>query len=222
MSAGFLKRAFSSLIDVILVFTVVYATFALVGKSMIQNRIADFDEMYGVYLELTDTYNLDYENITEEYNAQKVVAGEDADLLALLATEYEARVQNINDQNVIDLQPYDRFLSVYFFDIMAYHIIGFLLLMAIYTVVLKGKTVGRMIMQLKLEGSVNYASVFFHDVIMKYFFVLVAFFYSPYLALLMMMVFLAIDIIMMSFRKDKATLRDTLLRISVVKSNYWK
>ncbi len=75
-------------------------------------------------------------------------------------------------------------------------------------------------MQLKLTGPVNPISIFFHDIIFKYFFIVLVFSVSMYAGGALLLLSLAIDLILLSFTKNKSTLRDILLKMSVVKTGY--
>lgn len=95
-------------------------------------------------------------------------------------------------------------------------------MIAIYTVAFNGKTLGRRVMNIALDGPVNPVSVFFHDVILKYFFVILVFMVSVYIGLFLLALSLIIDIVLISFTKSKTTLRDVLLRMTVTNKSYWK
>lgn len=222
MNAGFFKRSFTSLIDILFILVFVSASFYLFGRSVLRDNIPNFNEIYSAYNEVTDAYQLDYNSITDEYNAQIELANEDDTLVAEATALYQTRISIINAQNLIDIEPYNRPLTRYFLNNVYFYAIGFLLLTSIYTVVTNGKTIGRRLMKVQLEGSVNPISVFFHDVIAKYFFILLVFMVNAYFGLLLLGVSLLADILLMALRKDKATLRDLLFRIKVINSSYWK
>ncbi len=222
MNAGFLKRAFSSFIDISLILTFVSITFFLFGKNVLQNQIPYFDEINSAYSEITIAYNADVNAATEEYNALVEIANGDAELEASASLLYQQRIEIINNQNLMDIEPFNRPLTKYYLNNIYYYSIGFLLLLSIYTIVTNGKTLGRKIAKVQLEGSVNPISVFFHDVILKYFFILLMVILNVYMGLILLALSLLIDIILMSFTKNKTTVRDILFRIKVANSSYWK
>lgn len=222
MNAGFFKRAFSSLVDITIILTVVIATFYIAGRSILRNQIDNFDSIFTAYNEVIDAYNVDYEAIQDEYTVQMDLADGNTTLEAVANELYLSRIQIINDQNLIDIEPYNRSLTRYFMNNIYYYSIGFLLLTAIYTIALNGKTLGRRLMNVSLAGSVNPLSVFFHDVILKYFFIVLVFLVSIYIGAFLLLLSLLIDTIMISFTKKKTTIRDMLLRITVSNSSYWK
>lgn len=220
MGAGFIKRAFSSLLDLTIAFFVVYLTFTFVGRSILQNQVPNFDEIYTSYQEIVDAYNLDKEAASEEYNAQLIIAGGDDSLEAIALTAYQNKVILLDQINIIDIEPYNRPLTNFFLNSIFYYAIGFLVVMSIYTVATKGKTLGRKIMKIELSGNVNPVSIFLHDIMLKYFIIVFVFVISMYAGVILFLLSLAIDLFMMSFSKQKGSLRDVLLKMNLVRTGY--
>ncbi|MBU1144497.1 MAG: RDD family protein [Firmicutes bacterium] len=220
MNAGFLKRAISSLIDITIVFIIVYATFALFGRTLLRNQVPDFDEIFATYSEIIDVYNSDLALLQEEYNAQLELAGEDQLLIDEVKLNYQEKVNVLDEQNTVDIEPYNRPLTGYFISTIYYFTFGFLILMSIYAVATKGRTLGRTLLQIKLDGPVNVLSVFFHDIVLKYFFIVLVFVVSMYAGAILFLLSLIIDLGLMSFTRKRSTLRDILLKMSVVKAGY--
>jgi ABC-type xylose transport system permease subunit len=133
---------------------------------------------------------------------------------------HQKKLQILEMQNTTDIEPFNRELSRYFLSIVYYFALGFLILVTIYALAFKGRTLGRKIMQVRLEGPVHSLSVFFHDVVFKYFFIIVVFVVSPYGGIALLFLSLIIDLVLISFTRKKATLRDILLKINVVKTGY--
>ncbi|PKK90905.1 MAG: hypothetical protein CVV62_00990, partial [Tenericutes bacterium HGW-Tenericutes-7] len=77
MRAGFFRRLLSSLLDMILVFGVIYLSFILFGRGMLQNKIDNYDEINTTYEEIMAVYNEDIKDLQQEYEAEKLLAGED-------------------------------------------------------------------------------------------------------------------------------------------------
>jgi hypothetical protein len=77
MNAGFFKRSFSTLIDLLIVFVIVYLTFILFGRSVLRNQIPDFDRVNDFYQEVLEVYNQDLEVLSEEYSAAITLAAGD-------------------------------------------------------------------------------------------------------------------------------------------------
>ncbi len=220
MNAGFLKRAMSSLIDLVIVLSFIAMTFYIFGRTIIRNQIPDFDEIFTAYNEVVDAYNSDLEIITTEYTAAlKIADGDEA--LELAAQEvYSAKKEMLDAQNVVDIEPFNQPLTGYFLNCIYYFSIGFLILMAVYSLATGSKTLGRRLMQLKLSGPVNPISIFFHDIVFKYFFTILVFSVSMYAGIALFLLSLAIDLILLSFTRNKLTLRDLFLKMSVVKTGY--
>ncbi len=220
MNAGFMKRALSSLVDLVIVFVVVVSTFYLFGRSIIRNQTPNFTEIFTVYNEIIDSYNVDLENITTEYTAALEIADGDADLEAAAQATYASKKAMLDAQNIVDIEPYNKPLTGYFLSCIYYFSIGFLILTAVYSLAFNAKTMGRRLMQVKLEGPVNPISIFFHDVVLKYFFIVLVFSVSMYAGAALFLLSLAIDLILITFTKNKSTLRDLFLKMSVVKTGY--
>lgn len=220
MNAGFIKRIVSTIIDLTLVLLVIYGSFALLGRNIMRNQIDQFDVIYPAYNELLDAYNEDLAALREAYQADVDEAG-DNDQLAQQAEEiYQRKADILSQQNSVDIEPYNDVLSRYFMNNIYYFALGVLIVMTLYAVLLKGKTLGRRIMQLRLEGPVSPISVFFHDVIFKYFFIILALFVNVGVALLILAIQFVIDMIMIVATRRKLALRDMLAKIRVVKAGY--
>lgn len=220
MNAGFFKRASSSLIDIMIVIVVVYATFIIFGRGILQKQVPNFNEIYTAYSEIVDAYNIDLGLLQEEYNALVEIAGDNETLKAEALAMYQDKATILNDQNTIDIEPYNRPITGYFLSTIYYYLFGFLVIMSVYTVLLKGKTLGRTLFQIKTEGSVNVFSIFLHDILLKYFFILMVFAYNLYAGLLLFALSLIIDLVLISVTKKKATLRDLITNIRIVKAGY--
>jgi len=220
MNAGFLKRAMSSLIDLIIVFSLITMTFFLFGRTIIRNQITDFDEIFTAYNEVVDAYNSDLEIITTEYTAALEIADGDEALETAAQEVYSTKKAMLDAQNVVDIEPFNAPLTGYFLNSIYYFAIGFLILMAVYSLATSSKTFGRKVMQVKLSGPVNPISIFFHDIVFKYFFTVLVFSVSIYAGIVLFLLSLAIDLILLSFTRNKSTLRDMFLKMSVVKTGY--
>jgi uncharacterized RDD family membrane protein YckC len=221
MNAGFFKRAFSSLLDASIMILVLYLSFILGGRTILRNQVENFDEVFAAYNQVVDEYNASLNTLYEEYTAAIELAGDDETLVAAAQTTYDEGKAALDAQQLVDIEPYDASLTPYFLNCIFYFVLGFIILLTIYTVLLKGMTLGRRLMQLKLEGAVNPITIFFHDIIFKYFFVLIlSLTWSPYAGLLLAGLSLIVDVILINFSRKRQTLRDMLVKISVVKTGY--
>lgn len=220
MNAGFFKRSFSTLIDLLLVFVLVYLTFILFGRNVLRDQIPDFDRVNDFYQEVLEVYNRDLETLNEEYSAAITLAGGDKDKEVEAQVLYQTRADLIRNQNSIDIEPFNRPLTRYFMLNITYYAIGFLLLMTIYTLVLKGKTLGRMAMGLELKGPVHIVTVFFHDIVFKYFLIVLLLVINLNLGIIVFFLQILLDMIMLTLSRKRATLRDLILKMTVEKKSY--
>jgi len=221
MNAGFFRRAFSSLLDASIMILVLYLSFILGGRTILRNQVENFDEVFAAYNQVVDEYNASLSTLYEEYTAAIELADGDKALEAAAKTVYDEAKAALDAQQLLDIDPYDAPLTPYFLNCIFYFVFGFIILLSIYTVVLKGMTLGRRLMQLKLEGSVNPITLFLHDIILKYFFIVtISFIWTPYVGLLLVGLSLIADVILINFSRKKLTLRDMLTKISIVKTGY--
>ncbi len=216
MNAGFFKRMFSSVIDITVVIFVVYLTFSLLARPLLQNRIENYSQIDSSYSQIVTNYQEELTNIKTEYDANMTDAGDDTDAQAAATDLYQAKLGMLNQQNTINIQPYQYPLSVYFVSQVYYFIGVFAILMSVYTILLKSKTLGRRLLNLELEGKINPFTVFMHDVAFKYLIFLLALAYNPYYGLLLLVIIFLADLFMISMSGRKSALRDRLLNMRVI------
>jgi predicted PurR-regulated permease PerM len=221
MNAGFFRRGFSSLVDITIILLLVTLTFVIGGKKILQNLVPNFDELYAAYTEIADAYQADLDALYEEYTVALELANGDETLAANALADYTTRKTVLDAQNSVDIEPYNEPLTSYFLNCIFYFAIGFMVLMSVYTVALSGKTLGRKLCQVKLESpSINPVSIFFHDIIFKYFFIVLIFAFSAGAGVVLFITMFLVDFVMLNFSPKKSTLRDILLKMSVVKTGY--
>lgn len=220
MNAGFFRRAFSTVIDLTLVLLLVFGSYYAFGRTVLRNQVPNFEIVYPHYQELMDSYNEDVALVELEYKANLELAGDDQTAIDAAATLYQTKLGVLDQQNVIDLEPFNMPLSPYFLSIVYFFMIAALILMSIYTVAVVGKTLGRKVMSLKLNGPVNRISVFFHDIMFKYFFILLIIMISNLLGLAMAALSIVIDVIMIGLTRNKTALRDSITKLTVTKAGY--
>ncbi len=218
MSAGFIRRAFSTIVDMVIVFTVLYLSFILAGRQILRDQVPDFDTVFDAYNEVIEAYNADLELAQVAYNAAVELAADDAELEAEALAVYQSRVAVLDEQNVVDIEPFNIPLSGYFLNIIYYFAIGFIIATGIYTVAVKGKTFGRKLLNITLEGPINPITVFLHDVVFKYFLSVLVLVISLQGGLMLLLLSALLDLIIITFSKNKATFRDFILKIKVNRS----
>ena len=228
MNATLFRRMTASFIDLCLVAIVVYGLFFIGGRGILQNRVDNFDILNSDYSEIIEGYNADLSAIQTEYDAAIQLANQDEDLITLAQTQYNLKKAILNSQNTIDIEPYNRPLTQYFSEIIYFFVIGFIVLITVLSLATVGKTPGRRIMQVKLmveniKGEYvapGLLPIFLHDIFLKYFFIVLVFVFNMYYGLMFMLVALMIDILLISFTKNRTTIRDYFTRLKVLKSTY--
>ncbi|MDP2424974.1 MAG: RDD family protein [Candidatus Izemoplasmatales bacterium] len=215
MNAGFIRRGVSTFFDFVIVIALIYLSYLGVGRTIIQNQIPYFDELYGAFLEINDAYGEDVERVRLEYDASIELAGGNKDLEAQALANYTTSLTILDQQNLIDIEPYNRPITKFFLNSIYYFAIGFLIVMGIYTVAVKGKTFGRRIMKLELTGKLNPTSIFVHDILLKYFIIVLTLVISIYGGLMVFLLALLVDMALMTFTRNKRTFRDTLLNMDI-------
>lgn len=228
MNAGFFKRLSSSIVDFAMVFVFVYLIFLIGGRTVLQNRVEYFDYRYSTYSEILDVYNEDIVTAQTEYEANMEVAAGNADLEAAATDLYNLKTSMLNTQNTMDIQPYNISLTGYYLNIIYFFAFGVVFMIALLAVLTLGRTPGRRLLQIRLvtqnsqgeNTKPNAVQVFFHDAILKYFFIAVVIMMSIYYGFVFIMLSLLIDMILMTFTKSKITIRDYFLRTKVVKAGY--
>jgi hypothetical protein len=219
MNAGFVRRALSAAVDLVAVLLLIYVTFLIAGRQVLRDQVEDFDRIYEAYQEITEAYNADTELARLEYTAALELSGDNKTLQTLALENYQARLAVLDEQNVVDIEPFNRPLSGYFLNIIYYFAIGFVMLYGIYTVVMNGKTLGRRLLQVELEGKVNPVTIFLHDVVLKYFIPILILVVNLYTGALLLLFSALLDLIMISFSRKRATLRDFVLKMRLIRRN---
>ncbi len=220
MRAGFFRRLFSSIIDMMLIFSVIYLSFILFGQSMLQSKVENFDEISANYDEIMAAYSEDIAEVQKTYDVQKELAGEDQELLDAAFLEYQEQTNILNEQNTIDTAPYMEPLGIYFTNVIYYYLFIFLIIMTLYTLILKGATVGRRFMKIKLEGPVNLMTIFLHDIAFKYLLVVVLVPINVLYAIMFLMFMFLVDTGLIAATQNKITIRDMISKITVERTEY--
>lgn len=224
MSVGFFKRMTSAIVDLTLIFLVLYLAFVLGVRTMLQNRVSYFHQRYDVYLEILDAYNNDMKNLQTEYDASVAMANGDADLEAAALASYNEKVSLVKYQNAVDIEPYNVSLTGYFLEIIYYFAIGLVILTTFLTTFMSGKTPGRRAMRIRLSVVNNVGEakdptpiqIFMHDVLLKYFLILIVFTLNMYFGVILIFLSVFLDMVLISMSRNKTTLRDMIMRMRVV------
>ncbi len=220
MNAGFFRRLFSTTIDMMFVFTIIYLSFILFGRPFLQAKIENYDEINASYVEIMSVYNENLSEIQKEYEVSRELAGSDEELKAQALEIYLEKTAVLKDQNLIDTAPYNGPLGIYFTSVIYYYLFLFLVLMTVYTLAFKGRTIGRRTMRVKLAGPVNAMSIFLHDIAFKYLIVIVLVPINVLFAIMLLMFMALIDTGLIGATRNKITIRDMITKITVEKTEY--
>lgn len=215
MRAGFLRRITSAFIDLTIVVLLVYLSFVLFGRTILQNQVIHYDEINENYQEVIETYNEDNRLIQDQYEEQRDLAGEDDEARGEALDLFKTKMAVLNRQYALDSSVYNRLLLEYNTGLIYYFAISIGLLLAVLVLTTNGNTIGRKILKIDLVGQVNFINIIIHDLLLKYFFVIMLFLISPYHALIIIPIYFLIDLILILITKDKTTIRDNLSRIIV-------
>lgn len=190
MRAKFIKRALSFLIDANLIFGVIYLVFIIIGRTIIQSGTENFNEherLYNIELQYTDAL---LNGVDSSLRDEDISETTHKALVEKYTLEFNERVETY---------VVTRFL--YFFNVTMYFIITFILLNYAYNAVLQGKTFGRKVMGLRLDGNIQWYSLLTRELLYKGFFGLLT---------------LPIDMYLIMFSKSKKAIRDRASGIYVV------
>lgn len=215
MRAGFLRRLTSAIIDLTVVILIAYLSFVLIGRTILQNQVLYYDEIDENYQEVIDTYNEDNSLIQDQYEEQSALAGDDDEAKGEALSLFKTKMAVLNRQYALDTSVYNRLLLDYNTGMVYYFTIGIGLLLAILVLATSGNTLGRKIMKIELVGQVNFINLIIHDLLLKYFLVIMLILISPYHAFVIIPIYFLVDLILILITKDKTTLRDNFSRIIV-------
>jgi hypothetical protein len=203
-----------------IIFTVIYLSFILFGRTMLQDRIENYDEINTTYQEIMVVYNDNMAEIQRDYEVAKELAGEDEELLSAALDNYMEQSDILNEQNIIDTSPYMEPLGIYFANVIYYYMFIFLVIMTFYSMFLKGMTLGRRVMKIKLVGPINFMTVFLHDIAFKYLLIIVLVPINVLFAIMLIMLMIFIDMALIAATRNKLTVRDMISKITVERTEY--
>ena len=190
-----------------------------------QNKLTEYDNQKTKLLsyyddrKISETEKTDVINfLTEWYN----YAYAELELYTVIFSEvdYYVAQSEINDDFYRAADPYAETVLNYYVATIFFYIYSFVALTLIYTVILKGKTVGRRLMKLKVTGRKTTARLIVHDVVLKYLPSAILIMYSPIAAIYIILILIALDFVFIAFNRDKLGLRDVLTGIHIEKNSY--
>ncbi|MDY0024145.1 MAG: RDD family protein [Candidatus Izemoplasmatales bacterium] len=218
MKAGFFRRLSSSIVDMTIVLGIIYLSFILFGRTIIQNQIDNYDEMNAAYTEIMSIYSQDSRQIDDDYFEAIELAGEDETLKAEAAEERYVQKEILLRQNEIDIAPYTSAINSYYANSTYYFLLIFLVLMLIYSFATKGLTLGRRLMKIRLAGELTPMKLFLHDIAFKYLLIVLFAVINPLFGIMIIMFMFLIDTALIAATRNKNTIRDMISKITVEKT----
>lgn len=123
------------------------------------------------------------------------------------------------------LRPY--YIQRYYFSRYStiYALVAFVVIFSIYTAVLRGQTLGRLTVKVKLVGKdeekkPNPLLALFHDVVIRILYILLVGFFSLPFALIIALGLTIADALMIKFNKQNKTIRDIITNTKVVETEF--
>ena len=103
--------------------------------------------------------------------------------------------------------------------------VAFVVIFSIYTAVLRGQTLGRLTVKVKLVGKdeekkPNPLLALFHDVVIRILYILLVGFFSLPFALIIALGLTIADALMIKFNKQNKTIRDIITNTKVVETEF--
>lgn len=228
MTVSLLKRMTSSFVDLCIVLIVVYGVFFVGGRELLRSNVDNYYTLNEDYTDVVASYNADISRLSTEYDAQIELANGDEALIEVADNDFNTKKAILNSQNTIDINPYNAPLTSYFSNVINFFMIGFLVLLAVLTLVTVGKTPGRRLLKIRLMtevGKDKYENpgifpVFLHDVVLKYFFIVLVFVYNMFYGIVFMLIAFIVDVVLITFTRNNSTIRDYFTKQKVVQDGY--
>lgn len=196
MNAGLFKRGLAFIIDGFIYLSITFWIFNFIAGPVYQRQFDDFDMHWNAYFEVIDMVEEDMEVHQERYENNEITYSELLDIRASIFNDYYEDEQY---RESIDIALGYRDFT------MIGSILIFILTNYIGILVLKGQTLGRKLMKLRLTGEVNWFTLLLREVFWKYVF-----------WLLTLGIGLMIDILMIFLSTNHTALRDRFSKTHVV------
>lgn len=192
MKVGVLRRIGSYLLDIIPIFAVLSLLFTFFIGDLLEPE--NYDNLIVEHSEITADYRAEILPFFEQYESG--VISQDA---------YQAAIADDTDQYYLDTEEHVQAMLIYFRNALVYYIAAFTVLYYAYSVVTKGRTLGRKLMRIELKGSINWWTLLIREVIWK----------TGYYLLTFVIGGIIIDILMIKFSNKKNAPRDYITKITV-------
>lgn len=189
MRVGLFRRIGSFIVDAMPIFVILSLLFQFfVGDVLKQDN---YDAMYAEYESLRVQY---FGDIEEQYANDEITLD-----------EYQLEFNEINPQFQDASEEQYAVLFEYMIRVIMYNVFGFILIYYLYSVFMKGRTLGRRLLKIELGGRINAWTLFVREVLWKLGYWVVTFVIGGVI----------LDVVFISFSKKKQTLRDIVTRTYV-------
>ncbi|MCF7927062.1 MAG: RDD family protein [Candidatus Izimaplasma sp.] len=155
MKVGLFKRASSYLFDVMSIILVLSLFFTLFIGNMLEpegldQAISEYNTTYALYNKKTDRIQEEFDNdvISEEV--------------------YNTQLDQVSEDFLEDTKAASEIRIIYVFRVFVYYFGSLMLLYYVYSVVTKGRTIGRRLHKIELQGNVNWWTLLVREVFFKH------------------------------------------------------
>lgn len=166
MRVGFLKRSASFLLDMMPIIMIVMLLQQWFLGDFIKHQIdPNYDQLEVEYFDVLEERDSQIEPYFEQYDAGEITL-----------TQFEAFRDPINDAFLEDnVELINTVVITYWIYAVLYWVFSINIIYGIYVVALKGQTLGRKVMKIKLVGNVKWHSIILRDVLWKTLFFVITF-----------------------------------------------
>lgn len=188
MNPGFIRRASAFFIDTMPIILILSLLLSLFVGDLLESRFPNFDEVTAEYQINVDAYYLELDGLLTQYEAE-----------AITKEAYDLQIIELRDQFALDNKELESVILSNYLNVLFYFVFSYAIISYIYNLVTKGQTFGRKLMNIELVGRITWFSLLLREFLWKTMFWVTTLFFG-----------LLIDFIMISFTKNKKTLRDYL------------
>ncbi len=186
MKVSFYKKVLSYLLDVIPILFVLNILLIMFVGDMLKNPYPDFEQDVAVYRENVDIY---YDTLDGYYQdlVDEVITEDAYDILSI----------DLRDDFATANGDAETMIFSYYTAVLLYFLISFLVIKYIYTLIMKGQTLGLKMMKLEMAGRINWFSLLLREVFWREVYWIFTFGIGA-----------LVDLVMVIVTKKKKTLRD--------------
>lgn len=191
MNAGVFKRSFSAIADFVIVFFTILILFNLAASPIFRSvAFDDFDDLIDRWEVLDEARQEEFDLLLDRFENEEIDADE-------FAEENDALRQKYYD---MDPAAFDAVVAFNLF-FAFFHVLGFLVLFAIYMALMKGQSLGRRFTGIYFGGSAHPLNIIVREVFLKY----VYWMFTLGIGII-------IDVYMVVLTRNNKTIRDMLTK----------